>query len=163
MKTIEERFANIKTFSEAGQPSLHKPLLILLALGYCYLGRERMIPFSVIDGELIKLFDEFYPSASERASTHYPFGRLESDGVWELEQSATLNRTSVGHLFKRELLDKNIHAGLSLEIYQALLLDKKRLIDVANHLLYRYLPENKHAAIRSAVSLPQATGGVRDM
>lgn len=122
-----------------------------------------MIPFSVIDSTLIKLFDEFYPSASERANTHYPFGRLESDGIWELEQSATLNRTSVGHLFKSELLDKNIHAGLSLEVYQALSVDKKRLISVASQLLYRYFPENQHAALRSAVGLPQTIGDVRDM
>ena len=103
MNSIEERFANIKTYSEGGQPSLHKPLLLLFALGYCFRGSERMIPFSVIDSALIRLFDEFYPTASERANTHYPFGSLESDGIWELEQSVTLNRTSVGHLFKSEL------------------------------------------------------------
>jgi len=162
MNSIEERFENIRTYSEGGQPSLHKPLLLLFSLGYCFLGRERMISFSVIDSALIRLFDEFYPAASERANTHYPFGRLESDGVWELEQSATLNRTSVGHLFKSELLEKNIHAGLLLEIYQALSLDKKRLIGIASQLLYRYFSENQHAALRSAVGLPQAIGEVRD-
>ncbi|MGZ8250423.1 MAG: hypothetical protein ACXWUF_20570, partial [Methylomagnum sp.] len=163
MNSIEERFANIRTYSEGGQPSLHKPLLLLFALGYCFQGRERMIPFSVIDSALIKLFDEFYPAASERANTHYPFGRLESDRIWELEQSATLNRTSVGHLFKSELLEKNIHAGLSLEVYQVLSVDKKRLISLAGELLYCYFPENQHATLRAAVGLPQSIGEVRDM
>jgi predicted restriction endonuclease len=137
MKSIEERFANIRTYSEGGQRSLHKPLLLLFALGYCYLGRERMISFSVIDEALIRLFDKFYPAASERANTHYPFGRLEFDGIWELEQSATLSRTSVGHLFKSELLEKHIHAGLSLEIHEALSSDKNRLTNIASQLLHR--------------------------
>jgi hypothetical protein len=163
MDSIEERFASIRTYSEGGQPSLHKPLLLLCALGYCFLGRERMISFSVVDSALNRLFDKFYPAASERANTHYPFGRLESDGIWELEQSATLNRTSVGHLFKSELIDKNIRAGLSLEVYQALSADKKRLINIASQLLHRYFPENQHVALRAAVGLPPSVEGIRDI
>jgi hypothetical protein len=163
MKSIEERFANIRTYSEGGQRSLHKPLLLLFALGYCYLGRERMISFSVIDEALIRLFDKFYPAASERANTHYPFGRLEFDGIWELEQSATLSRTSVGHLFKSELLEKHIHAGLSLEIHEALSSDKNRLTNIASQLLHRYFPENQHIALRVAVGLPSFVEGVRDI
>jgi predicted restriction endonuclease len=163
MISIEERFANISTYSEGGQPSLYKPLLLLFALGNCFLGRERMISFSIIDSALIRLFDEFYPAASERANTHYPFGRLESDGIWELEQSAILSRTSVGHLFKGELLEKNIHAGLSLEVFQTLSADKNRLINIASQLLHRYFPESQHAALREAVGLPQSIGEVRGM
>lgn len=163
MNSIEERFANIRTYSEGGQISLHKPLLLLFALGHCFLGRERMVTFSVIDRALIRLFDEFYPAASERANTHYPFGRLEYDGIWELEQSAILNRTSVGHLFKSELLEKNIHAGLSLEVYQALSINKERLINIANQLLHRYFQESQHTALLAAVGLPKSTGEVRDI
>lgn len=122
-----------------------------------------MMSFSVVDSALNRLFDEFYPAASERANTHYPFGRLESDGIWELEQSATLKRTSVGHLFKSELIDKNIRAGLSLEVYQALSADKKRLINIASQLLHRYFPENQHAALRAAVGLPSSVEGIRDI
>lgn len=163
MESIEEKFAKIRTYSEGGQPALHKPLLILFMLGRCFLKHERMITFSVVDDALKKLFGDFYPIASERANTHYPFGRLEFDGVWELEQGSILKRTSVGHLFKGELLEKNIHAGFSLDIYSVLYADKNRLSGIADQILNRYFPKEQHAALRAAVGLPQEVWEVRDI
>ena len=163
MDTIENKFLNIRTYLEAGLPALHKPLLVLFMLGRYYLSKERLVPFVLVDNALTQLFDSFYPAASERLNTHYPFGKLENDGLWEVEHSRILKRTSVGHLSKSELLEKNIHAGFTLDIYNTLIADKKRIINIANQLLQRYFPMEQHASLRAAVGLPQTLEGVRDM
>ena len=104
MKQLEERFLGVRVNVDSDGPALHKPLLLLFALGKLLQGRDRMIPFSEIDAELDQLFRRFYPAASQNSNTHYPFGKLENDGIWGVERSANLKRTSVGHLFKTELL-----------------------------------------------------------
>ncbi|CAK0769130.1 conserved hypothetical protein [Gammaproteobacteria bacterium] len=155
MNSIEDKILNMKVYHGAGQSSLHKPLLVLFALGYCYLGRERMISFLTIDNILKKLFKDFYAIALENSNTHYPFGKLENDNFWIIEQSSQLKRTSVGHLSKSELLAKNIHAGFTEDIYYTLKNDKKRIINIANQLLQRYFPLEQHATLLAAVGLPK--------
>ncbi|MGX2041393.1 hypothetical protein ACWJKU_14855 [Methylocaldum sp. MU1018] len=155
MDSLESAFLHIRTYSEGGKPSLHKPLLILFALGRCYAGHQRMIPFSDVDVALTKLFDEFYPVASDSGNTHYPFGRLETDGVWEVQHSSTLKRTSAGHLFKAELFEKDIHGGFRADIYQALASNADLINRFGNLILQRYFPYEHHTALRTAVGLPQ--------
>ena len=96
MDRIQELFSKVRVQTgQGGAPHLHKPLLLLLALGRCWNGEKRMECFSLYDRELRVLFAHFYPYALEHSNTHYPFGRLEGDGLWEIEDSENLKRTSV--------------------------------------------------------------------
>ena len=100
---IKERLCGIRPHYSDGKYALHKPLLLLYVLGRYYNDSTRMIPFRDIDIGLIYLFERYYPEAIDYSNTHYPFGKLENDGIWEIENSSQLLRTSVGHLSKKDL------------------------------------------------------------
>ncbi|MEB4593558.1 hypothetical protein VSS37_21450 [Candidatus Thiothrix sp. Deng01] len=156
MKSIFDQFSNISVYKENGEYFLHKPLLLLSYLGFCWNNRERLISYNEADKELTTLFDAFYPAGSEYNNTHYPFGKLENDGIWEVEGSSTLKRTSVGHLIKSELINFSIRAGFTKEIYDTLSENKYLLLDIVSLLLGRYFPPEKHQGLRAAVGLPDA-------
>jgi len=150
---VIEKFESIRVYQEQGKSSLHKPILLIYALAQCFHKRERLIKFSEIDREFKNIFlklnlDGIYENS------YYPFGKLENDGIWEVTDSKNLKRTSVGHLFKKELIEKNISGGFVEEIYQALLNNPSLLLIIVNQLLNRYFPATQHQAIRSAIGLP---------
>ena len=107
-----------------------------------------MIPFRDIDIGLIYLFERYYPEAIDYSNTHYPFGKLENDGIWEIENSSQLLRTSVGHLSKKEILDKNIKGGLYTEIYDFLVPTKEIINEIIEILLEKYFPINVHSHLK---------------
>lgn len=155
MNDLTDAFGKIRIYGKEEKPSLHKPLLLLFALGRCYHDKPRMIPFSIIDLKLKLLFGKFYQEALLAGNTHYPFGRLENDGIWEIENSFDLKRTSVGHLSKKELIDKNIHGGFQEWIYQKLTSEKDFILKIAHDLLDSYFEKNLHEQILKEVGLPQ--------
>lgn len=153
MEHILNLFDKVRVYQEENKPFLHKPLLLLFALGHCYQQYDRMIPFSVADRALKRLFSDFYLAGLESGNTHYPFGKLENDRLWEVEKSKELKRTSVGHLLKAELFEKNIHGGFKEDIYQALINDKSLIMKIVDQILKKYFPAEKHDQLRTAVGL----------
>lgn len=146
---ILQLFTRIRVGSfSSGADALHKPLLLLLALSRCKNQQPRLATFSFYDSELIKLFDAFYPEGLLYKNTHYPFGKLESDGVWEIEDSSQLKRTSVGHLHKSELLARNTKGGFIDPIYSKLCSDRDLLNQVVAFILGRFINQSKHDQIR---------------
>jgi hypothetical protein len=143
----------VTVYQEGNKPALHKPLLLLQYLGYCKAKRERLIGFKEVDRALINLFEKFYPQAAETANTHYPFGKLENDGFWEIEGSDKLRRTSVNHLLKSQLLEENTKAGFNEEFYKFLLAKPSSLEIGAQWLLDQYFPSQQHQGLRQAVGL----------
>ena len=112
-----------------------------------------MLSFSEIDNELYSLLLRFFPQGSLSSNTHYPFGKLENDKIWEVEQSASLKRTSVGHLSKSELLFKNIHGGFSFEVFSELSNEKSRAIAIAKKIADKYFSIEQHAGLLKAVGI----------
>lgn len=155
MHEIEQLFRKIRPHMESqGIPYLHKPLLALFALGRCLNGHPRMEPFSLYDSGLHMLFSRFYPQALRKSNTHYPFGRLENDGLWEVEGSSTLKRTSVGHLLRGELLEREVRAGFTREVHDALSNDPMLAFRVTHDLLNRFFDIAVHSEILQSVNLP---------
>lgn len=155
MEDIEQKFSSIRVHEGPHGPALHKPLLLLLALGQCYQGANRLRPFSFYDMRLQALFSEFNPNSSDAKNAHYPFGKLENDGLWEIENSSQLSRTGAGHLLRSELLDEDIHGGFTEEIYDRLITDDELILRIAQHLLDRFFPVSQHSSILWAVYLPE--------
>lgn len=153
MEALLEKFATIRVYKEGGKLFLHKPLLLLYALGQCHQGRARLISFQNIDRELRRLFSEFYPEGNIAENTHYPFGKLENDQIWEITDSKSLSRTRVGHLFKAELFERNVHGGFKEDIYKTLQSDSELILKVANVLLETYFSPEKHVLIIESVGL----------
>ncbi len=147
-------FSSIYVRKVNGNYILYKPILLLYALSKCYLGEERLTIFSKIEKELNDIFDVFFNELDHR-NFHYAFGRLENDGVWEIENSCELERSSSGDLMKSELLARRIRGGFTREIYTKLHNDKELLINIINMLLDRYLPAEIHKSMLSILNLPE--------
>lgn len=154
MQSLEERFLNVRVYLDSDGPALHKPLLLLLMLGWLLQGKDRMIKFSEVDGKLSQLLQRFYPQGSHKFNTHYPFGKLENDGIWEVEQSDSLKRTNVGHLSKAELLSKNICGGFTTEVFTELVQNKDRILLIAKQLVAKYFSAEECAELLKVVGIP---------
>ena len=64
-----ERFDRIRIWQRSGQRAVHKPLLVLLALGRLARGEPAAAQFAAIEDDLRKLLEQFGPS-SAAASRH---------------------------------------------------------------------------------------------
>lgn len=53
---IFHRFESVRTYQEGSVPSLHKPVMLLIALSHCYRNHNRMVHFSQLDNEFRKVF-----------------------------------------------------------------------------------------------------------
>lgn len=143
---ILDKFRTIRTFREKGKVSLHKPILLLYMLSQYYHKKDRMLSFYSIDKAFKELFCELSIDGRYENS-HYPFGKLENDGIWEVENSNDLKRTSVGHLSKKQLLDENIHGGFIEEIYNILVQDDTLLKEIFKLILFTYIDNKLHKNI----------------
>jgi hypothetical protein len=143
---VINRFQAVKVFKEQGKISLHKPVLLLYALAQCWHGKERLLHFYEIDKAFKDIFIRFSLSG-EYKNSYYPFGKLENDGIWEVTNSKNLKRTSVGHLYKSELLEKNICGGFTENIYNTILNDKVLIKELMNYLLSTYFDSKIHKEI----------------
>ncbi len=150
-------FSSISVRKVNGDYVLYKPILLLYALSKCYLGKERLIVFSKIERDLNDIFDQFFNELDHR-NFHYAFGRLENDGVWEIENSSELERSSSGDLMRSELLARRICGGFTREIYTKLHDDKGLLINLINMLLDRYFPAEIHNSLLSKLNMPEEKG-----
>ena len=141
MNSISDIFLNIKLGRVDGEVSNHKPLLLILMFSYLYDKRPRLISFVDIDNKLSGLIKKFCKNCNEE-NTHYPFGKLENDGFWEIENSTSLKRTSVRHLYKSELLSSNIHGGFVIDVYNQLINDDAILRDSIAAVMQKFFEEN---------------------
>ena len=150
---VLKKFQEVRVFSENNKPSLHKPVLLLFALSQCYHNENRLISFAVIDRVFSVIFQKLSLQGNS-SNSHYPFGKLENDGIWEVTESKFLKRTSVGHLLKKELLDKNIYGGFTEEIFQALSNNTDLLITIVNLFLSRYFSQEQRSEICTIFGFP---------
>lgn len=97
----------------------HKPLLVLLAIGYLQNDNQRLLNYKVVESKLEELLKEF-GTPRNSTNTHYPFWRLKKDKIWEVEKSEQLSVNSSGDVKKTELREKNIRAGFTSEVYNLL-------------------------------------------
>ena len=150
---IKSRIKSLNVWRRGDQRAPHKPLLLLYAMGRCLRGGERLIPYADVDRDVKKLLKEFGPA---RRSYHpeYPFWRLQSDGIWELEnKEAAEPRAANTDLRKTELLKHNVRGGLRPEVYRQLTRDKKLFAEIVTQLLDASFPASIHEDILQAVGL----------
>jgi putative restriction endonuclease len=78
---IVKRFKSLAVWKSGDRRAPHKPLLILLALGYLQNEDRRLLPYKEIDPKLEELLTEFGTPRNAK-NTHYPFWRLKNDVIW---------------------------------------------------------------------------------
>jgi putative restriction endonuclease len=90
---VVERFARLRQHQHEGKRSPHKPLLVLTALGRLLRTGASDSPFSEMESQLSSLIASFGPPSRTAlaSSVAYPFTRLRSDGVWELDEDVPMD------------------------------------------------------------------------
>ena len=152
-QTFDRRVQALRAWTRGDQRAVHKPLLVLYAIGYARRSAERLIPFRQINTELASLLKEFGPP---RRSTHteYPFWRLQNDGIWEVTRAESLlQRASNNDPLKSELLSNDIRGGFLPDFFAQLRRSAKTQSRIAQGLLRAHFPNTMHADILAAVGL----------
>lgn len=148
-----QRIGRINVWQRGGERAPHKPLLLLLALGRALGKGERLAAFEFIEDKLTDLLQNFGPP---RKATHpeFPFGRLATDGLWEIPGSQELSRTASGDLRVKELRERNVRGGFPAPLHDLLREQPELAREAAQSLLDGHFPESLHEEIRDAVGIP---------
>jgi hypothetical protein len=156
--TVFDEFKAIRVYKEQGKWSVHKPVLLLYALSQCLHKNARLLSFYDVDRVFRNCFTTFH-FEGKSDNSHYPFGKLENDNIWEVIDSKKLKRTSVGHLFKSELLEKNTHGGFTQRIYDELTLDNALIDRIVCFILATYIDNKLHKDILTFFNIPNKNKG----
>ena len=147
------RLSQLRTHKYRGKRAPNKPLLLLLALGRVAQGHGRLVSYRVVERHLGALLRRFGPPR-KRVHPEFPFGRLRSDGLWEIPGDSALSTTSKGDLLAGEMKQRNVKGGFP-EALQVLLEADPELVSVAvQFLLNEHFPFSLHDEIRQATGVP---------
>ena len=154
------RVRNLNVWSSGGQRAPNKPLLLLLALGRLQGGEPRLASFAEIEGTLRDLLRRFGPPRKSQRPLN-PFQRLCNDGLWDVPDAASVEKTTSKDFKKSDVIRKGIEGGLLDADHRLLLGNTELVAQAAELLLQGHFPESLHDDIRDAVGL-RAEWVVRD-
>ena len=149
---IRERFLSLRRWRKGGRRAPHKPLLVLLAIGRCLRGEERLAPFATVDKKLAELLCAFGLPNPTTPRPDYPFWRLQGDGIWEIDRPHLVRQTERGDALVGDLREHRIAGGFLASDHAALRADPSLAHELANEILHAHFPQTYHA------DLLQATG-----
>jgi len=158
-ESVVEKFKTLNLWRKDGARAPHKPLLVIFAIGELLRGKGRLLPYSVIDPKLGELLSEYGPRRT-RQGTHYPFWRLQTDGIWEVSSSEDVRLTASGDAFKSDLIDYNVHGGFAEEIASQLQADSGLVYEVLQLLLDGHFPDTWHEDILQFAGIELTGKGV---
>jgi len=153
---ILEEFSRLKIFQRGEQRAIHKPLLVLFALGRIARGDARLMDFAEIEPDFKSLLQEFGPSSAP-SSRHYPFWHLATDAsgtLWELEGPAgLLDRPRGVTPSLSELRINHVRGGFTGRVFDALKASPALRSELGRLILSTHFPDSLHADILSAIGL----------
>lgn len=115
-----------------------------------------MVSYELIDRELSSLMRRFGPHG-RLLNTHYPFWRLQNDGIWEVENAHNVRTTKSGDAYKNDLLRFQIRGGLATSVYTFLQNRPVLAQRVVEALVARHFPPSIHDEIQEASLIPFST------
>ncbi|KAF0650660.1 hypothetical protein K701_06605 [Streptomyces fradiae ATCC 10745 = DSM 40063] len=120
--------------------ALHRPFLVLWAIGEAVRGMPRQQRWSVVrDAVGPLLVTHGGVTSSSREAALFPFWALRNDGLWEVEEAESLTMTSKGRRPLLSSLDEaNPLAGLPKGVYDLLVADPELAAWAVGSLLLRY-------------------------
>lgn len=143
---ILNQFKTLTIWKSGDKRAPHKPLLVLLAIGFQQNHGLRLIPYSVVDEKLERLLTEF-GTPINATNTHYPFWRLRNEQIWEIPRENELSVNKSGDVRKTELRGKDIIGGFIPEVYQLLKNNSIVRNKIIYELLYAHFPKSIHEDI----------------
>jgi len=146
-------FDRIRVWQQGDRRAVHKPLLVLLALGRLLRGEAPLVEFAGIEDKLGKLLEEFGPSGSEK-TRHNPFWHLRTDGVWQLAGPAGITERPAGATPTiTELRQGHVAGGFAEPVRLALARDPALVAEIARRILNAHFPESIRQDVANAVGL----------
>lgn len=147
------RIEGVRPLEVHGRRKPHKPLLLLLALGRVARGAPRLGTYADdIEGPMKHLLTRFgRPGDAPRPVA--PFGRLRSDGLWEIPGAETVSTTASGDLHTAPLRERRIEGGFPEPVHDLLCRQPELVERAASRILGDNFPESLHQQIRDEVGL----------
>ncbi|MCY4403664.1 MAG: hypothetical protein OXD54_13925 [Candidatus Poribacteria bacterium] len=101
---ILQQFETLRQWSRSGERAPHKPLLALYAIGKLLRGEDRLISYNDdIEENLKNLLREFGPRR-DNYNPHFPFWRMQNDGIWEVTHANNIRETAGGDAYIRHYI-----------------------------------------------------------
>lgn len=143
-KEILARFSALNVWQRGDKRAPHKPLLLLFAIGKCLRGEERLISFEVVAPAVKDLLSEF---GNGNPRPHYPFWRLQNDGVWELKNAELVATNQSGDVRERDLFARKVRGGFLQDIFDAFRSNHSLAEEAVQLLLEHHFPYSQHERI----------------
>ena len=118
----------------------------------CY-AEDRLISYKDDIEENIKnLLREFGPRRNSYYP-HFPFWRLQNDGIWEVTDSEKVGLTDSKDAYVTDLRNYNVAGGFHETISKQLQNDSELTVDIIHSLLDAHFPASFHEDILQAVDI----------
>lgn len=152
---IREHFARLGVWRRAGVRAPHKPLLSMYALTRVLdEAAPRLVPFAQAEPAINALIARYGPPVSKN-NAHYPFWRLQRDGIWEVpERQAVLDVGLTTGGDARIGVLRQAHGGFPAPLHAALRARPWLVIGLINQLLDAHFPSSLRAEILADLGLP---------
>ena len=164
---IKRRFQKLNVHKKGDKRAVHKPLLVLYAIGKLLQGESRFIPFADAEKDLKNLLKEFGPWKSNHLRPQYPFWRLrnvrkDKDRIWEIPNASKIqeykrkNGKSTGDAIIDDLRQHG-EGGFLEPIADQLEKDCKLVFEIVLDLLDFHFRLSYHEDILQMVGIPLPT------
>lgn len=138
-KTFHRRVGDVRPARRATGPALHRPVLLLWAIGQAVAGAPRMQSWSATRDAVAPLMVKYGQVEDGVDGTRYPFWALTRDELWTIDQGQEVTLTSRGRRPTLESLNKvNPSGGLREDDYNLLRSHPDAAASAAAGLILRY-------------------------
>lgn len=138
-KTLQRRIGDVRPARRRDGTALHRPVLLLWAIGQAAAGAPRLRSWSETRDAVAPLMEKYAQVEDGVDATRYPFWALVRDDLWTVEQGHELTFTSRGRRPTLESLNgMDPRGGLNQDDYTFLQSRPDAAAAVAAGLLLRY-------------------------
>ena len=150
---ILQKFETMEQWKSGDERAPHKPLLVLYAIGKLLRGEDRLISYADdIEENLKNLLKDFGPRR-DRYNPHFPFWRLQNDGVWEVTDADRIRQTASGDAYITDLKEHNVSGGFNETVSEQLQNDSELIFEIVRNLLNAHFPPSLHEDILQTVNI----------
>ncbi|MGW1351568.1 HNH endonuclease [Streptomyces sp. NPDC002409] len=138
-KTFHRRVGDVRPARRAAGTALHRPVLLLWAIGQAEAGAPRLQRWSATRDAVAPLMEKYAQTEDGVDATRYPFWALVRDDLWTVDHAQDLTLTSQGRRPTLESLNRvDPTGGLREDDYALLLSQPDAIASAAAGLLLRY-------------------------
>lgn len=142
---LKHRIANISVWTNGNKRALHKPLLILYALG-CFQRSQKTISYIKVKEKLTSLLNEYSNTSKHGQKPYEPFIRLQKDQIWELSEQINPDKFSMKQL-------SEVNGSFTKEVSSLLESERNLIKEIADIILEKHFSVTHHKLLLDEVGL----------